>query len=447
VTEQEPAGHMAFGRVLKDRQTQIPPAASPTPERRDNDRNEKPQNRSEQKFGVEAISTIVLQVSLISPDKDFPRLVAHPIFRPIYGDGKYFAVNGLDPSIITNGPFRLTSIGTDGIVAARSDQYWDAPRVKLESVRFVPAESAEKALDDYRAGSLDAVTNAELEPLAQKLLSPYADFRQATHNALNFYEFNLKRAPFSDRRVRQALAIGFERERLTEGEMKGSTEPAFHFLPYDADINDKLAQDADQARKLLESAGFPNGEGFPVIRLVINRNDTQLRVARSVVRMWKQNLNLNAEIVVKESGEMESVRAVGDFDIIRRGVVFPTLDRFVSFGAIFPIERKTDPRPGRKETEPKQEPASKHPESGTKGPNGADEPDGTELGSTDPEDAEIDYSAAIYDFRLIPLYFPVSYGLVKPYVQGFEINGLDSPSLKDVRIDSDWQPKPLPDSQ
>jgi len=54
---------------------------------------------------------------------------------------------------------------------------------------------------------------------------------------------------------------------------------------------------------------------------------------------------------------------------------------------------------------------------------------------------EIATDAALFDFKIIPLYFPVSYGLVKPYVQGFELNGLDAPSLKDVRIDSEWQPE------
>ena len=48
---------------------------------------------------------------------------------------------------------------------------------------------------------------------------------------------------------------------------------------------------------------------------------------------------------------------------------------------------------------------------------------------------------AIYELNAIPLYFPTSYSLVKPYVKGFEMNGLDAPSLKDVSIDSGWQPK------
>jgi hypothetical protein len=48
---------------------------------------------------------------------------------------------------------------------------------------------------------------------------------------------------------------------------------------------------------------------------------------------------------------------------------------------------------------------------------------------------------AIWELPAIPLYFPTSYSLVKPYVRGFEINVLDALSLKDVRIDNNWQPK------
>jgi hypothetical protein len=48
---------------------------------------------------------------------------------------------------------------------------------------------------------------------------------------------------------------------------------------------------------------------------------------------------------------------------------------------------------------------------------------------------------AIYELWAIPLYFPTSYSLVKPYVSGFEMNSLDAPSLADVSINSDWQPK------
>ncbi len=59
---------------------------------------------------------------------------------------------------------------------------------------------------------------------------------------------------------------------------------------------------------------------------------------------------------------------------------------------------------------------------------------------TQNDEAILTEDQAIYQLPAIPLYFPTSYSLVKPYIQGFEINTLDAPSLKNVRIDINWQP-------
>jgi hypothetical protein len=47
---------------------------------------------------------------------------------------------------------------------------------------------------------------------------------------------------------------------------------------------------------------------------------------------------------------------------------------------------------------------------------------------------------ALEELPAIPLYFSSSYALVKPYVEGFESNLLDAPSLKHVRINTAWRP-------
>ena len=45
---------------------------------------------------------------------------------------------------------------------------------------------------------------------------------------------------------------------------------------------------------------------------------------------------------------------------------------------------------------------------------------------------------ALKELRAIPLYFASSHALVKPYVTGFDSNLLDVPSLRRVRIDTNW---------
>lgn len=416
----------------------------------------KSEKRAETKFGVEAVNEFTLKISLIKPDKEFPALAAHPIFLPIYGDGKYFEPGKLNPDVVTNGAFRIFSVGQDGVTLDRAEHYWNRENVELQRVRFVPQESPEKALEAYRAGEIDAVTNADFQPLALKLLTPFGDFRRTTHSAINFYEFNRQKPPFDDRRVREALAISIERERLTEDEMEGATEPALSFMPFNEE-GVKLTQDREKAKNILAEAGFPNGENFPVVRLVVNRNNVQQRIARLIAKMWKENLNIETQIIVKDAAEIDIIKKTGDFDVLRRGVVIPTSDETANMLAIFSPKKEVV----REKTDKKAAPAAEN-KTSEKTPNDKNAQEkaaqdelqiqtfetlAPETGETvliehldETSDAILTEEQAIIELPAIPLYFPTSYSLVKPYVLGFEINSLDAPSLKDVRIDNNWQP-------
>jgi oligopeptide transport system substrate-binding protein len=405
------------------------PAASP--------RELKPEPRTEP-LAVKAEGDFALTVTLETADPDFPKIVANPIFVPVFGDGGEFAFGAPETSIVTNGPFKIASTGKGGLVLIKSESYFGRDSVQLDSVKLVPAESTEDALEAYRTGQVDVVTNSEFEPAALKLLAPYEDFRKVTNGALNLYEFNRARAPFSDRKVREALTIAIERERLTDGELEGTTRPALRFLPFGGKQITPLTQDVDRAKKLFESSGFPNGDGFPVIKLVINRNDTQQRIARAVARMWKQNLNIDTEIILKETAEMAAVRASGDFDLIRRGIVFPSSDAQSNLASIFATENPRELQPSK--FTPHDIPPNSQANSATK----LDDRVETEKLAEQKRDipqpvpTEVD---ALYDLPAIPLYFPTSYSLVKPYVHGFEPNGLDLFPLEDISIDNNWQPK------
>ena len=374
----------------------------------------------------------VLIVRLVTADPDLPRLVSNPIFSPIYGDGSEFDSTQPENAIISNGPFRLSLIDKDSLVLDKSDSYRGHAAIDIDTVRFIPAETPDEALEAYRTGKVDAISNTEFQPAALKLLLPYQDFRKVTHGAINLYEFNSAKAPFSDRDVREALTIAIERERLTEGEMEGATRPALRFLPLGAKPVKEIVQDADRARELLADAGFPDGKGFPLIHLVVNRNDAQLRIAKAVATMWKQNLGIETEIIARDLGELSTVKQTGDFDLIRRGIVFPSSDVSSNMAAIFGPSNDLRSEPAKNEF--------------ANGSNSNLSSRPNEKSKTEPVADLIDLlipteSEALYDLKAIPLYFPASYSLVKPYVQGFEPNGLDVMSLKDVRIDNNWQPK------
>lgn len=443
-------------------QPSTPPASSPS---------------STPTLGAVALDSRTLRVTLVRPDRNFPSLVAHPVFRPVHelspgaglselrdeqaqGEGSDAAGLG----IVTNGAFSLSRLAGDRVELERARGYWDAASVRLERVLFVNKSNPEDALAAYRAGELDAVTNAAVEPLAVKLLTPYKDFRRETFAALNYYHFNTSRAPFGDPRVREALARAIDTERLSADTLGGATEAARGFLPATGEReqlassdgqmhhernaaqpnpsaalvvdNDgrknagggPLRYDAQRARALFAEAGFPNGAGFPRVRLLVNRNEQQRLVAQAVAHMWRETLGVETEILVRPWEEYEAALRAGDYDIARRSLVMQTTDEETNM-----IELFGEDAPAETAAHAAASPQPSPP---------AHEADGVAAQPSSPARRDttiLTEAQALREVPAIPLHFASSYALVKPYVSGFESNLLDAPSLKTVQIDTQWR--------
>jgi len=384
----------------------------------------------EARFGVEAVSDRVLRVRLRRPDMNFPALVAHPVFRPVKL-GEDSSTSKLPPeNVISNGAFSLAKSEAQRVLLERAPHYWDKQQVALERVAFVHQKDAESALAAYQAGQVDAVTNVSFEPLVLKLLAPYEDFRRTTYGALTYYTFNTLREPFDDVRVREALTLALDRERISKDELDGATEPATRFLPDKVggtqdpvvEKSELLEKDHERARDLLAEAGFPDGEGFPTVRLLINRNEQQRIVAQSVAGMWRDVLGIETEVIIKPWDEYEAAIRAGDFDVVRRGLVMQTTDELTNIRSLF---RDVASSPvASSEPEPKASSDAK-------------------ISNAKPVLPPIETEAqALNDLSAMPIYFASSYALVKPYVSGFDANVLDAPSLKTVRINTAWKPPP-----
>jgi ABC-type oligopeptide transport system substrate-binding subunit len=392
--------------------------ATPTNNNQGRRNSQNSRARTRGRFGAEAVDRHVLRVKLQRPDPNFPSLVAHPVFRPVKLIDD--TLKKIEPAgLVSNGAFSLAQTDSDRVLLERAEHYWGKQNVNLERVSFVAAKNVETALSAYRDGDVDAVTNAPFEPLVIKLLSPYQDFRRATYGALTYYSFNTRQAPFDDVRVREALAIAIDRDRISEVDLGGATQPAKKFLPNEMTETEPvvsraelLEKDIERARELLSQAGFPDGKGFPRIRLLINRNEQQRIVSQSIAAMWRAALSVETEIIIKNWDEYEALVNAGGYDVVRRGMVMQTTDELTNIRMMFRTNGTASP---------------------TNGDNvaaGSHEDNGEVLIESEDQ--------ALRELKAVPIYFASSYSLVKPYVSGFHTNVLDSPSLKSIRIDTAW---------
>jgi oligopeptide transport system substrate-binding protein len=136
---------------------------------------------------------------------------------------------------------------------------------------------------------------------------------------------NTTRKPFNDPRVRQALALAVDKERLTKKITRAGEEIADSITPpgiarYHPPKG--LGYDPERARKLLVEAGYPGGKGFPRFQYLLNAAaggaaNIHAKIAVEMQQMWHDELGINMELRQAEWGVYLSAQDKLDYDVCR----------------------------------------------------------------------------------------------------------------------------------
>ena len=290
--------------------------------------------------GARAIDDHTLQLRLAHPMPYLPGLVAHsawfPLHRPTiekFGPMDQRGSAWTRPgNFVGNGPFHLKEWKRNQVIrAARSETYWDAARVRLQEVNFYPIESTSSEEAAFRSGQVHATSSLPIDKIAVYKNDPELRplLRQNVYLATYIYRFNVRHPPLGDVRVRRALALAIERERLIEHVTLGGQVPAYSFTPPNTagyTAGDLLQGDPDEARRLLAEAGFPGGQGFPRLEILFNTLEGHRRIAEAIQQMWKRHLNIDVALYNQEAKVQSDSMRQGNYQIARYAWVGDYLD-------------------------------------------------------------------------------------------------------------------------
>lgn len=169
------------------------------------------------------------------------------------------------------GPFRFserfTTPSGDGVRVVRNDSYWDGPPL-LDEVEFIPLPDATDRAQALLDKEVDLAYSPDPARLAQLRDQGFVVCEGAIPYVWYFI-FNTRDAHLRDRRVRQAIASAFDRQRLSDA-FGGATRVTPGILPpaspaYEPDFPELYPYDPDRAAALLAEAGLPDGFTFPVL--------------------------------------------------------------------------------------------------------------------------------------------------------------------------------------
>jgi len=191
------------------------------------------------------------------------------------------------------GPFKFVSWKHDVDVVLESfdDYHGGAPKLKRIEFRILPEITV--ALEEYFVGGLDFLDQlppGRLHELREKYPNEVKIWQIL---GTYYFGFNHQKEPFKgNRKLRQAFNYAIDREGICNVIGEGVPVPASGVLPpgipgYNADLKG-YTYDPDKARQLLAEAGYPGGNGLPVITLWYNTDPGHQRISEYIQHCLKQ---------------------------------------------------------------------------------------------------------------------------------------------------------------
>jgi ABC-type transport system substrate-binding protein/basic membrane lipoprotein Med (substrate-binding protein (PBP1-ABC) superfamily) len=291
---------------------------------------------------IKALDQYTVQFEMCRPD---PAFLSKAAFIPFaIWPKEYLEQTGGTGELlempIGTGPYYVESWNRgDSIVFKRFDDYWGKPAIAETMVLRWASEGAARLLE-LQAGTVDQITNVPPDDYETVKNDPNLQFLPRSNpNILYLGMCNLNE-PFDNLQVRQAIAMGIDRQRIVDNFYpEGSIVPT-HFTPCSIPngcVGDPWYEfDPDAARDLLAEAGFPDGfettihyrdvfRGYlPEPGVVAVEFQTQLR----------ENLGIEAEVIVMESGEFIDKSTTCDlpgFYLLGWGADYPHVTNFLDF--------------------------------------------------------------------------------------------------------------------
>ncbi len=232
---------------------------------------------------------------------------------------------------VGTGPFEFLEWSPAAqIILKRFDRYWDKGRPYLDRLHYRIVPDAFVRLNMLKTGEIDMFTNPDFKDLKALQEDPrYVVASRPGHN-FDFIAFNLKRKPFDNKKVRQAIAWAIDRKEIVDNVYYGYATITDNPIPPGMLAHTSRryfpdTADVAKAKQLLVEAGY--GRGFTTTYITSPKE--QLRRLQVIVAAQLQKIGVTVQLQGLDSGTFSSrFWREKDFDMATRdlNIVSPDPD-------------------------------------------------------------------------------------------------------------------------
>lgn len=294
--------------------------------------------------GVRVVDDYTLEVTLNYAFADFEYVVGHPALAPVPAEAVDAGEFGRMP--IGNGPFMMSEPWADDQyvkVERFADYYGDAPYI--DGIEFKILADSDTAWLEFQQGNIDftqiptgqiqATVDQYGESLDGYTLNPGNQVTLGTELATYFLLVNNEVEALSNVDVRRTISLAIDRQAICTTIFEDTREPATGIVPegifgFQENGFAYARYDVEEAKSLLEAAGFPGGEGIPTLALAYNTGAGHEDILQLVQNDLKA-IGIETELEGMEWAQYLDKLDAKDYEMGRLGWIadYPIMDNFL----------------------------------------------------------------------------------------------------------------------
>ena len=265
-----------------------------------------------QRVGITAPEDDILEIRLEYPTSHFLSILAHQSLVVIHPDLLHIkSWNHLD-SPLGNGPYYILQKNADRIELGRNEEYWDSDHSEFARIVLIFSEDSTEMTRRFNSGEIQWIysgfDSSELKVPNSLQINPQF--------STSYYFFSAARPPYDDERIRRALLMLLPLNEIRSEDV--------HFFPSSVlipqipgypEVSGIQEPDRIAALELLKSAGYPDGQGLPVIQVTLSNNSESRRVGEIMKNSWEEILNVSVELSYKDYYEYQNTLKSESFTI------------------------------------------------------------------------------------------------------------------------------------
>ncbi len=250
-------------------------------------------------------------------------LSSFPIVPKHIYEGTDYRTNPANQTPIGTGPFKFEEWKRGSYIhLVKNPDYWKEGRPYLDDLYFRIIPDAASRAVAFEQGTIDVLRGGDVEGFEVQRLAELPNVESTTagweeYSPLVFMPMNLRKAPFDNKLVRQAIMSALDRDFIAQtimfGQAKPATGPIASTTKYYTDDVPAYPFDMDKAKELIAQSGVDIA-ATPVSIMPIPYGSQWERLAE-YVRQQLDQLGFDTTIKAVDPGGWSQAMSDFDFDI------------------------------------------------------------------------------------------------------------------------------------